>query len=262
MYVDKIKYKFYSRLVVFTLLWPLLLVAGHRVFGADTLRVHFIGNSYTYFNNLPHIVSLITDSLPVKLICTKSTAGGASLSDHVAGRRKLNTIDILRRNRYDIVILQDHSLRPLQHPDSMMIHGSMLCNMVKEKGSRVFLYNTWARKNTPGRQDSINLMYKWLAEKCIAGLLPAGELWAFAAKEEPHLELFDSDYSHPSPAGSLLNAMLFVRMLTGLMPQQLPRDFLYTDKDGETVRLIHLHDEEVSACKRVIEKYFLAKSDQ
>jgi hypothetical protein len=180
----------------------------------------------------------------------------------VAGRRKLNTIEILRRNRYDIVVLQDHSLRPLQHPDSMLIHGGILCDMVQQKGSRVFLYNTWARKNTPQRQDSIGLMYKRLAENCKASLVPAGDLWAFAAREEPNLELFDSDYSHPSPAGSLLNALLFVKAITGITPRQLPREFWYTDKDGETVRLLHLHDEEVAACKRVLEAYLLAKGLQ
>ena len=48
----------------------------------DTLRVLFVGNSYTYYNNLIQMVSLISDSLDTKLICTKSTVGGTNLGEH------------------------------------------------------------------------------------------------------------------------------------------------------------------------------------
>jgi len=48
----------------------------------DTVRVLFVGNSYTYYNNLIQMVSLISDSLETKLICTKSTVGGTNLGEH------------------------------------------------------------------------------------------------------------------------------------------------------------------------------------
>ena len=61
----------------------------------DTLRVLFVGNSYTYYSNMPHLVSLISDSTKVKLITSKSTAGGATLSDHWKGKKELKTKEII-----------------------------------------------------------------------------------------------------------------------------------------------------------------------
>ena len=47
----------------------------------DTLKVLFIGNSYVYYNNLAHLLTVMSDSMDTKLICTKTTLGGGSLSD-------------------------------------------------------------------------------------------------------------------------------------------------------------------------------------
>jgi len=37
----------------------------------DTLNVLFVGNSYTYVGNLPHIISLFSDSTKIKLTTKK-----------------------------------------------------------------------------------------------------------------------------------------------------------------------------------------------
>jgi hypothetical protein len=37
----------------------------------DTIRVLFVGNSYVYYNNLSQLINLLTESMPIQLICTK-----------------------------------------------------------------------------------------------------------------------------------------------------------------------------------------------
>ena len=73
----------------------------------DTLRVLFVGNSYIYYNNLPQMVSLLSDSLNTKLICKKSTFGGATLGDHWNSRKGLRTREILAKEKFDIVVIQE-----------------------------------------------------------------------------------------------------------------------------------------------------------
>ena len=76
----------------------------------DTLRVLFVGNSYIYYNNLPQMVSLLTDSLNTKLICKKSTFGGATLGDHWNSRKGLRTREILAKENIRDVDLQGVSI--------------------------------------------------------------------------------------------------------------------------------------------------------
>ena len=61
----------------------------------DTIRVLFIGNSYIYYNNLAQMISLISDSLDTKLICTKSTIGSATLGEHWNGLRGLKSKELI-----------------------------------------------------------------------------------------------------------------------------------------------------------------------
>jgi len=115
----------------------------------DTLRVLFVGNSYIYYNNLPQMVSLISDSLNTKLICKKSTFGGATLGDHWNSRKGLLTRQILAQEKFDIVIIQDNSMWPLEHADSVLMYGKLFCDLIKSKNATPYLYNTWSREATP-----------------------------------------------------------------------------------------------------------------
>ena len=51
-----------------------LLFSGVSLFtmgNEDTLRVLFVGNSYTYYNNLPQLVSILSEQTGTKLITQK-----------------------------------------------------------------------------------------------------------------------------------------------------------------------------------------------
>lgn len=84
-------------------------------FEKDSLRILFVGNSYTFVSNMPHLVSLISDSTNVKLVTSKSTAGGASLSDHWNGEKGLKTKESISNGKYDIVVLQGHSMETIDN---------------------------------------------------------------------------------------------------------------------------------------------------
>ena len=93
------------KIILLTMLFILALTRVNANVNRDTLRVLFIGNSYIYYNNLPQMVSLISDSLNTKLICKKSTYGGATLGDHWNSRKGLRTRAILDNEKFDIVII-------------------------------------------------------------------------------------------------------------------------------------------------------------
>ena len=59
------------------------------------LKILFVGNSYTYGNNLPHIVAILSEGTNTKLITRKSVIGGAHLREHWNGDRGLKTREII-----------------------------------------------------------------------------------------------------------------------------------------------------------------------
>jgi hypothetical protein len=221
----------------------------------DTISVLFIGNSYTYYNNLAQMIGLISDSMDIKIICRKSTAGGASLSDHWNGLRGLKTIEKLNERNYNIVVLQDYSLQAIEKPDTMLYYGNMFSNIIRKKGSKIFLYNTWARKTDPSTQPNIDKMYKSLAESNDATLVPIGKYWQRIMELNSSVELFHTDGSHPSHVGSFLNALAFVKHITGKLPKRFATVYNYIDKDGESFRIMQLTKEEIELCVRVLTEH-------
>jgi hypothetical protein len=75
----------------------------------DTLNIFLVGNSYTHFENMPQIISIISDSSSTKLLTKKSTMGGAKLREHWLGERGSRTKEMIKSGNFDIVVLQEYS---------------------------------------------------------------------------------------------------------------------------------------------------------
>jgi hypothetical protein len=237
------------------LLFNFLLIFATHLNAAekrDTLKVLFIGNSYVYYNNLAQMISLITDSLNTKLICTKSTIGAATLGQHWNELRGLKTKQLLAKNKYDIVVIQDNSLWPLDHKDSVLFYGNLFCNAIKQTGAKTFIYNTWARQKTPETQSIINEVYSKLALDNKATLVPVGDSWKLALQIKPTIDLFNADGSHPSNLGTFLIALNFIKMITGTLPNKYATVYNYFDKDGETFRIMQLTDADIQFCVGIV----------
>src|SRR5215471_15592197 len=74
---------------------------------AHSIRVLFIGNSYTYFNNLPEIFTKLAQSGHQGKVETMMAApGGWRLKDHW---EKGDALKALHEGKWDYVVLQDQS---------------------------------------------------------------------------------------------------------------------------------------------------------
>src|SRR5271169_3959760 len=75
---------------------------------APSLRILFIGNSYTYFNNLPEIFSrLAMAGQPgLSVETTAITVGGSTLAQH---RQRGAAQKAIREGHWDYVVLQEQS---------------------------------------------------------------------------------------------------------------------------------------------------------
>lgn len=223
--------------IIFPLLFLLFISPAHSQMNHTQKRVLFVGNSYTYQWNLPQQVAAMSEESGDNLFIRQSTAGGVNWGQHWRGEKGLTTLEKIRTGDYDIVILQNHSMRTIAAPDSMMIYGKRLAQEIRQSGAQAMLYMTWSREWNPLMIETIEKIYTELGEYIQAFVVPVGRIWDDAKKLRPSLDLYQSDGSHQTPAGMYIAACAFYSALTGKSPIGLsPRNSM-KDINGETVYL-------------------------
>ena len=81
------------------------------------MRVAFLGNSYTYFNELPTVLATLAALTParIKLHHASVTPGGSSLADHATRSKASGAATaamLAEAPGWDYVVLQDQSQTP------------------------------------------------------------------------------------------------------------------------------------------------------
>lgn len=214
-------------------------------------RILFVGNSYTYFWNLPHTVDLMASAQGVDLVAEQSTAGGANWSEHWQGKKSLKSREKITNGNYDIVVLQNHSMSTINRPDSLMHYGKLFNDLIRESGAQTYLYMTWAREWNPYMMKSIKEKYIELAEKINARVVPVGLAWQRARELRPGFPLYFPDGSHQSALGTYLSACVFYGVITGQSPVGLPNRLVSEDKHGEKVYIQIQTQEDATFCQAV-----------
>lgn len=217
-------------------------------------KVLFVGNSYTYFWNLPQQVHVLSESQDTGIMTAQSTSGGTNWGQHWRGERDIQSRDLIANGDFDAVVLQNHSMRSFDAPDSLMHYGKLFADLIKEQDAQVYVYMTWAREWNPLMQDTITEAYMNLAKEIDATVVPVGLAWQKARQLRPDLKLFAEDGSHPSNLGTYLTACVFYKVFTGAHLQGLPERLLTTDADGQKLYLNILSEENAIFLQQVAEE--------
>ena len=194
--------------------------AGEAADNQRPLRVLFIGNSYTYFNNLPELLAgLAASAKPARAIDARMVVrGGATLKLHWEQGKALQA---LRDGGWDYVVLQEQSTLPITDPATMHQYARLFDAEIKKAGARTVFFLTWARQHQPENQAKLNDAYQRIARELNARVAPVGIAWAKALKEKVKLTLHTEDQSHPNPAGSYLAACVFYAVFYDRSPEEL-----------------------------------------
>ena len=198
-------------------------------------RVLFLGNSYIYTNNLPQMIANMASSVGDTLVFDQNTPGGYYLYEHWNDSISTNKI---KNGNWDYVILQEQSLAPAL-PDDLFFGNLMpytyrldsLINTYNECAETVF-YRTWGRKNgeitycsvytpypwpyfcTYAAMDSVlKVRYQLMADSNNAVVAPVGSVWNYIRKNNPSIELYELDESHPTLLGTYAAACTFYAVL-------------------------------------------------
>ncbi|MBX7191418.1 MAG: hypothetical protein K1X94_05145 [Sandaracinaceae bacterium] len=196
-------------------------------------RVLFVGNSYTRFHAMPLMVRAALRSLAHHPSVDVETVAhpGWTLERHLRSGRPQRRI---AAGAFTHVVLQGHSLSAIGDTRSLRDAVHALHQASHDAGARTVLYETWARRDgaveyrregAPRSADEmtaqIGAAYASLARELDSPVAPAGRAFAIVRAEHPELELYRSDGSHPSEAGSYLVAVTLAGVLSGHDPREL-----------------------------------------
>ncbi len=196
------------------------------------MKILFVGNSYTYYNDMPTLFSRLCGCNGKRAQVFSVTKGSRKLHENLdpsdETTRQLEAV--VRVNTMDVCILQEHSVLPLLDFDRFLNNVQGL--MDKLGPASYYLYQTWGRKaGSPFLQEhqlttrSMSLQlrdaYTKAASLTGAQCVPVGTCFLYSSEAFPQIELYDPDLTHPSYAGSCLSAMAHFRALFGSAPTDL-----------------------------------------
>ena len=201
--------------------------------GPAALHVLFIGDSYTYVNDLPGMLTTIaaTAGVPPTITTDEVVQGGATLE--VQWSNQLAQAKIMAGG-WTHVVVQGQSVEPLAALDTgtgFSDYAEAFDDLIVEAGAQPTLFSTWARAAgdpiyapipngnfvCPAQmQDELTIAYEQVAKLQPRSILVcAGEAFQRAIVQYPAIVLQQSDRSHPTVAGTYLAASTFYVALTG-----------------------------------------------
>ncbi|MEQ9263522.1 MAG: T9SS type A sorting domain-containing protein [Owenweeksia sp.] len=205
-----------------------------------TRKALFLGNSYTYYNNLPQLIADMATSSGDTLIYDNHTPGGSSLWVHHVSPVSLAKI---MQGGWDYVVLQDQSQVPSLDPSNVAFSvyppARYLDSVITSSDActETMFYMTWGRKNGDqvncaaypnwpyvctyeGMDSLLSLRYRHMADTNNAVVSPVGAVWRYIRQNHPGIELYQADESHPSLAGSYAAACCFYTAIFRKDPSQ------------------------------------------
>ena len=195
-------------------------------------KILFLGNSYTAVNNLPSLLEGLAISGGHDIYVDMNTPGGYTLAFPSNGHLyNQNSLDKIAEEDWDYVVLQEQSQFPTIdfYHNNYTFPGAVQLDLIIRQNnecSKTLFYMTWGRKyggeqcidnhcsvdfiNYAHMQDSLASSYLSMSNYLQTPVCPAGLTWkkSIVLNGDP-IELFAGDGSHPSLAGSYLNACAF-----------------------------------------------------
>ena len=175
------------------------------------MRVLFIGNSHTYFHDMPHtfgrMCAQLTGEIPEVTMLAYSNR---SLAWHREEYFSLRFA--LLYGRYDFCVLQQQA-HPFPDEEQTRQSVNRILSLCKSGGAKPVLMMTWAEQADPEHFPPMQRFYTALAAETGAILAPVGELFDTICRTHPEIELYWHDGEHASVYGDYLIAATLAALL-------------------------------------------------
>jgi len=201
------------------------------------INVLFIGNSLTYFHDMPQMLQTMLNETHPNINIHQSTFPGMQLDGHLnhiivsktengISTRKKEANEIteteikIKERKWDIVIVQTGGASVLDSRKSVVNKTILdIKGLVNNLDCKFILFSTWISLDAHNKQDTedkitlLNGAYTELAEYNKIIKSNNGNKFYEITTTYPSINLYEDNY-HPNENGSFLNACIFYEILT------------------------------------------------
>lgn len=196
------------------------------------IKVLFIGNSFTFYSNIPGIFGELAKGAGKNVTVESVTNGSWTLSKFADKTDEYGAkvhAKLTASDDYDAIILQDQSTRPLANKTGFVSGIKAMADKINstQKSCRIYLYATWgfeeyASKNNmtiPKMEAKIRAEYASAAKEIGATVCNVGKAFTEVYTENKDINLYYPDNKHPSYTGAFLSACVHVSTILGIDPR-------------------------------------------
>ena len=190
--------------------------------------VLFIGNSMTYYNNLPEVVKRLAAMRNINLNCTAATNGGKNL---IYQSTASNVDTAIKVGGYEIVVIQD--IVGSFDADNLQTGADALIAKIKQYNpdAQIVFYEPWPVRNSLTGASTLlpyfTHSYFKTARNAGATLAPAGEAF-YEIFTENVVDGYAGDDKHPTRYGTFISAST---VLYTLFPELSNNTYVAADQD-------------------------------
>lgn len=197
------------------------------------MKILFIGNSNTYYNDLPKTVEALGRANGLDWEADSLTKGGWSFRQYAAPDDVMHEpLKQKLAGEWDVIFLQDRTEYPLTDPESSKNGAAVMCSLMQNRPERLLVYATFARNDGHPHLETLGMTRTEMAQRVHsamsdvaahigAELSDASTLFQYMKENRPDIEMYAADRGHPSPAGSYLASILHYLSLTGKLPEKV-----------------------------------------
>lgn len=204
---------------IFFLLWCLISFIPLKA----QQKILFVGNSLTYYNDLPELVRKIAEADGLKLKIKSISLPNYALEDHWIEGKAAGEI---KSTHYDFVVFQQGPSALKTSRSNLIEYSLLFAKICRTQNSAVAFYSVWPSVDRSFDFENVFHSYAAAADTTNGIVCPAGNAWLEVWKRNEDFPLYSSDGFHPTEQGSLLAAMV----IYGSLFKKTNFDFLQRDR--------------------------------
>ncbi len=195
-------------LVILTSFSSILCAPEEEVTG--NVKMLFIGNSFTYANNLPELVKKEAKRSKIDCATLMIAYPNYALEDHWAEGKIQQEI---AGGKYDFVVVQQGPSSQADGRAMLLEYGSLIKKLCDEHHAKLAFFMVWPAKANYHMFPGVITNYTEAAQQTNSILCPVGALWKAQMDATNDFSYYSADGFHPSLKGSQSAAEIIVKHL-------------------------------------------------
>tara|TARA_A100001015_G_scaffold270971_1_gene324107 strand:- start:106 stop:888 length:783 start_codon:yes stop_codon:yes gene_type:complete len=216
-------------------------------------KILFIGNSFTFYWNLPSQVERMSIERGLNWDVKHFTLPAATL------KTLWNDPDlksILESETFDHIIIQEHSTNILTNDNgNSEFYFGQITSLIPDS-TQIHFFSTWTypsmeQFNVNNEDYPIERSIKQIIEDTTAKIIPIGRAFKLFQSKYPQFNLLMEDDKHPNPNGSYLASCVIFSHLSAESSQNLSKRYKGFDSKGVDIYYSFVEDEVLTFLQQI-----------